>query len=73
MLCPHAKGLFGRTSRKSSQQRKDRKQNGSEGEAECSMELMAVEANSAENSEAAELFQVGMRGPVLSLPIEISL
>lgn len=70
MLCPHAKGYL-EFSRKSSQQRKDRKQNWSE-EVECSMELMEVAANSAENSEAAELFQVGMRGPVLSLPIEIS-
>ena len=51
MLCPQAKGLFGRTFRKSSQERKDRKQNWSEGEVEYSIQLMKVAANSAENSE----------------------
>ena len=56
MLCPQAKGFFGKTFRKSSQERKDKKQNWSEGEVECSIELMEVAANSAENSEAAKLF-----------------
>ena len=51
MLCPQAKGFFGKTFRKSSQERKDKKQNWSEGEVECSIELMEVAANSAENSE----------------------
>ena len=60
MLCPQAHGLFGRTFRKSSQERKDRNQNWSEGEVEYSIQLMKVAANSAENSEAAKLFQVGM-------------
>jgi len=60
MLCPQAKGFFGKTFRKSSQERKHRKQNWSEGEVDCSIELMEVAANSAENSESAKLFQVGM-------------
>ena len=60
MLYPQANGFWGKTFRKSSQERKDRKQNWSEGEVECSIELMEVAANSAENSEATKLFQVGM-------------
>lgn len=30
----------------------------------CDVDLIEVAANSAENSEAAELFQVDVRGPV---------
>lgn len=38
----------------------------------CNVDLIEVATNSVENSEAAELFQVDVRGPVGSPPTQIS-
>ena len=59
-------GLLGKTTTEG----KGRKQNWSE--LNCNVDLMEVATNSAENSEAAELFQVDVRGPVRSPPTQIS-